>query len=975
MNSEKPKTIKIKKPKKQKIIKIKKPKKIPKSKFLPEQTVFYKDEPVIIQSVSNNNNKLTVKYANRTNIEKYGDQAIEVKSKDVTINRTIEPQKKSKNAHYNKNLDKSDNPEPKVVTPSRWVSLQQKRFPSWINETFIVYQKDSKRRIPGKFEPYSYQKFIRDYLQKISPYRGLLMYHGLGSGKTCGSITVAENLKNEKNIIVMLPASLRSNFIKDGLKFCADSKYRSPKPVGNDYISDKYTFVSYNASNVLDQIKKIGSFDNHVVIVDEVHNLISRMVNPGSKTGRALYDMMLNAKNVKYVFLSGTPIINKMYEIGILFNLLRGPVEICTFRITDIAENPNKKTTLYTFEESMTKLDQLEYFKLNYQNRTFEVQFFVSQRNNPDEFDAEVKQLVKISADLGIVTQLHQVKPYTLYPDDVKNGETLFNQYFIEQVGRSRYDFKLRNKNLFQRRMLGLVSYIRNVMDDSYPSLSFAEPIFAPMSAYQYHVYTIAREREKQMERTAARGIADHHSRMEKKTSFSIYTRQICNFVFPEHIIVRPALQQSKKNDDDNKKKKSRNNNNKSDNSRNNNNNNSRNNNNSNDETEIEKINKIVMKDMQQAANIDFMHEEDMSTSKKSKMITEKALKELSKKSSTYLSAGAEGLDKYSPKMKAMLEQLNKSKGLVFIYSQFLSREGIEIFSRVLNENGYEFFDLYGYKNSKKQRYAIYSGEVEQDDRQKIIETFRSDENKYGDIIKVLLVSSAGAEGIHLQNIREVYIMEPYWNEVRIEQVIGRAVRKNSHASLPPEDRNVTVYRFFTTFTPSQQKAMFNLLKENFTTDERIYKIALSKKKLTDEILMTMQEMAVDCTINAHKNQLKFPCFSFGANQTGLSYLTDIKEDRLYGEEIKTKTVKKKMQYGAITNKGKVVYADKKTKKYYYASNADKANPVKTADVGKLKKKVGIDLKTGQVYDFKSLKTGNPVQIGLVNDGGDFVRT
>ena len=34
----------------------------------------------------------------------------------------------------------------------------------------------------------------------------------------------------------------------------------------------------------------------------------------------------MNAKNIKIVFLSGTPAINKISELGILFNLLRGPI-------------------------------------------------------------------------------------------------------------------------------------------------------------------------------------------------------------------------------------------------------------------------------------------------------------------------------------------------------------------------------------------------------------------------------------------------------------------------------------------------------------------------------------------------------------------------------------------------------------------------------------------------------------------------
>ena len=48
-----------------------------------------------------------------------------------------------------------------------------------------------------------------------TPYRGLLLYHGLGSGKTCSSIAIAEGMKSGRKIIIMTPASLRRNYIEE----------------------------------------------------------------------------------------------------------------------------------------------------------------------------------------------------------------------------------------------------------------------------------------------------------------------------------------------------------------------------------------------------------------------------------------------------------------------------------------------------------------------------------------------------------------------------------------------------------------------------------------------------------------------------------------------------------------------------------------------------------------------------------------
>jgi hypothetical protein len=71
----------------------------------------------------------------------------------------------------------------------------------------------------------THQKIVRDYLNLYTPYRGLLLYHGLGSGKSCTSIAIAEGMKTAKNIILMTPASLKTNFFSE-LKKCGDHIYK-----------------------------------------------------------------------------------------------------------------------------------------------------------------------------------------------------------------------------------------------------------------------------------------------------------------------------------------------------------------------------------------------------------------------------------------------------------------------------------------------------------------------------------------------------------------------------------------------------------------------------------------------------------------------------------------------------------------------------------------------------------------------------
>ena len=63
-----------------------------------------------------------------------------------------------------------------------------------------------------------------------------------------------------------------------------------------------------------------------------------------------------------------------------------------------------------------------------------------------------------------------------------------------------------------------------------------------------------------------------------------------------------------------------------------------------------------------------------------------------------------------------------------------------------------------------------------------------------------MIISGAGAEGISLTCVRQVHILEPYWNYVRIDQVFGRAIRMNSHSELPPDDRTVEQYLYISSF-------------------------------------------------------------------------------------------------------------------------------------------------------------------------------
>jgi len=116
------------------------------------------------------------------------------------------------------------------VSASHYYMNNRQKFVNFINELFLTYHDElSSKKEQISCDPaanaeislLTHQKIVRDYLNIYTPYRGLLLYHGLGSGKTCSSIAIAEGLKTYKNVIVMTPASLRRNYIEE-IKKCGD---------------------------------------------------------------------------------------------------------------------------------------------------------------------------------------------------------------------------------------------------------------------------------------------------------------------------------------------------------------------------------------------------------------------------------------------------------------------------------------------------------------------------------------------------------------------------------------------------------------------------------------------------------------------------------------------------------------------------------------------------------------------------------
>ena len=116
-----------------------------------------------------------------------------------------------------------------TVPPRAYVPETHRSFAKFIKMNYADFILPPAGQGPA-MEPgdkYPYQKFVREYMRQASPYRGILVYHGLGSGKTCSAIAASEALFSTagKKIIVMTPFSLRKNFLKE-ISFCGFRHFR-----------------------------------------------------------------------------------------------------------------------------------------------------------------------------------------------------------------------------------------------------------------------------------------------------------------------------------------------------------------------------------------------------------------------------------------------------------------------------------------------------------------------------------------------------------------------------------------------------------------------------------------------------------------------------------------------------------------------------------------------------------------------------
>jgi hypothetical protein len=552
-------------------------------------------------------------------------------------------------------------PEPVYdIKASSYYMNNREVFVKFINDIFEPYREDLQDETKdiscdtigkdtGKLGLLTHQKIVRDYINLYTPYRGLLLFHGLGSGKTCSSIAIAEGLKSYRQVIIMTPASLKRNYMEE-IKKCGDLLFRKnqfwewisvdnnmelieplaqvlggirinyenkkhqewidfirrhrgvwlvnvTKPTNYDELSTsdkkvlndqldvmiqlKYRFINYNGlrRSKFKQMTNdftVNIFDGAVVIIDEAHNLVSRIVNkissfhkfserkrgPGETLpiplALQLYEFLLRAENCRVVMLTGTPMINYPNEIGVLYNILRGYIK--TWNIA-INKEQLKSSTINksTFQEMFAKEKILDYVNyetniltitrnpFGFENKIKEDEGYkgVYNRNEKvgddgkivlddkgvmtdEEFVGRIIKILKKN-DITVSPRSIQFTVNTALPDTL---EPFISNFIDRDNGKLINDFK------FKRRIIGLTSYFKSAQEELLPAYNRdinRHIIRIPMSDYQFQIYAVARhdERDSEGKKKGSAKIDIDGLFVKPKSTYKIFSRLFCNFVMP----------------------------------------------------------------------------------------------------------------------------------------------------------------------------------------------------------------------------------------------------------------------------------------------------------------------------------------------------------------------------------------------------------------------------------------------------------
>ena len=654
----------------------------------------------------------------------------------------------------------------------------------------------------AEFELAPHQMFVRNFMSFQTPYNGLLLYHGLGSGKTCSAISVAEEMRDymkqvgiSKRIIVVASPNVQSNFKKQlfdenqldekewkktgvwNIRACTGNKFLSEiNPMNmkgltkqkvvsqvKRIINTSYLFLGYiEFANYIRKKSEIGSdiseekreklvklklnrfFSNRLIIIDEVHNIRMTDDNKDKRVAVELTKLVDNVPNLRLLLLSATPMYNTYKEVIWLINLL----------------NSNDRRSIMSARDVFNG----------------DGSFKVSAEGEP------VGRNLLARKATGYVSFVRGENPYTfpfrIWPDMFSPANTF--------ISNPKPSLQLNGKPIVQPiQMLSL--YLTNVGE------------------YQQLGYNYIIEKLKAGDFGGNKQMPSFEN-MEA-FGYTLLQRPLeaLNMIFPDERLTAESSELDAR---------------------------------------------------------ELVGKEGMSRIMKYKE-TSVFKGDYEYKTDTYGKIfSLEEIGKYSGKIKNICESVKNSEGVVLVYSQYIEG-GLVPIALALEEMGLiraggrkslfkskptETVDALTMKpksevseNFSPASYIMISGDkLLSPNNKEDVDLATNPDNFNGSKVKVILISQAGSEGLDFKFIRQVHILDPWYNMNRIEQIIGRAVRTCSHKLLPFLMRNVELYLYGSLVENAREEA----------ADLYVYRLAELKSIQIGAVSRLLKEVAVDCLLN-----------------------------------------------------------------------------------------------------------------------------
>ena len=216
----------------------------------------------------------------------------------------------------------------------------------------------------------------------------------------------------------------------------------------------------------------------------------------------------------------------------------------------------------------------------------------------------------------------------------------------------------------------------------------------------------------------------------------------------------------------------------------------------------------------------------------------------------------------YSEKFVSIIELSLKSTGPVFIFSNWL-QFGVQALAIILDACGFSKYPTLGKPNKS---YFVWSSETStnKDLVNKAKGTFNSMENKDGSLLKIILGTRSIMEGVSFKNVKQVHITDPWWNEARIEQILARAVRFCSHTGLPLDEQYTDIFRHYSVLPIVPDPDILEIIPNtafkyfaSISIDQKMAMSSLKKYQINNEFEETLKQVAYDCDLNSKGNIIR----------------------------------------------------------------------------------------------------------------------